>query len=169
MNLVDGRNQVLTTSQWPYSVHGLVAIKFNDTTSWGSGTLIGPNIVITAGHNLYDYDEKVYAELEAMQFLPAVNGQLIPFGVVEVEKYFVSPHYVEERKEDYGILILKKPIGKMTRYFGLTCLDPSDLPSKTIRITGYPGDKVASKPKTYEMWEMEGSVSHIDRGQNCIH
>jgi len=65
-------------------------MKFNnDTTSWGSGTLIGPNIFLTAAHNLYDYDKKVYAELKTMQFLPALNGQILPFGVVEVEKYFV--------------------------------------------------------------------------------
>ena len=161
-NDFDGRTQILATGEWPYSVHGVIAFRFSNFTSWGTGILIGPNVVLTAGHNLYDHKYKVYSELESMQFLPAMNGQALPFGPVEVEQYFISPSYLqEESKEDYGILILKEPIGEKTGYFGLACLDPEELQSQRVVIVGYPGDKVASKLSCYEMWGMEGDVSHV--------
>jgi len=164
----DQRVQILRTAQWPNSVHGVVSSKFRDHIVWGTGILIGPNIVLTAGHNLYSHDSQIFAELSSLQFLPGVNGALLPFGFVEVEKYFVSPAYVEDSREDYAILILKKPIGEITGYFGLACLGSEELKQKRINITGYPGDKVASKPGIYEMWGMEGSASYVDRDQSEI-
>jgi len=168
VNAIDGRVQVPTTSKWPYSVHGLLAMKFQGAMRYGTGIMIGPNIVLTAGHNLYNFESKTYAHLKSMQFLPGVNGQVLPFGQVEVEQYFVSPHYIREGKEDYGILILKKPIGEVTGYFGLVCLEPEEIKQKRINVTGYPGDKVASKPNTYQMWGMEGAASHIEQDQGLI-
>jgi len=120
-------------------------------TSWGTGVLIGPNIVLTAGHNLYDYQKEVYADAESIQFLSGMNGQALPFGQAQVDKYFVSPSYIKEGKEDYGILILKEPIGDITGYYGLVCLEPEEIKRKRINVTGYPCDKVASKPNCYEM------------------
>ena len=162
----DGRERIEKTAEWPNSVHGLVAVDFDNTRCWGTGILIGPNIVLTAAHNLYDFDKRIYAKLETMQFLPGINGQQLPFGFVEVEQYFISPNYITERTEDYAILILKEPIGYETGYFGLACLEPEELVHKVIHLYGYPYDKVASKPNTYEMWGTKGMIAdiNIDRG-----
>jgi len=171
INNPDLRKQVLRTDEWPHSVHGVVSMSFpkEKLPCWGTGTLIGPNIVLTAGHNLYDFKKKVYAKLKSLQFLPGMNGQLLPFGFTTVKKYFVSPDYIKEGREDYGILILKESIGDMTGYFGLACLKSEEIKKKKINITGYPGDKVKQKPKMFEMWGMEGSVSDIDTVQGHIH
>jgi len=164
----DGRTQVLDTAKWPHSVHGVLIYKVENITTWGTGILIGPHVVLTAGHNLYNYETKGFTDVKSLQFLPGMNGQVLPFGLVEVKKYFVSPSYIKDGKEDYGILILKKSIGEITGYFGLACLEPEEIQAKRINITGYPSDKVASKPKMYEMWGMEGTVSHIDRKKGEI-
>ncbi len=163
----DGRTKVEKPAKWPNSVHGVVSFKFNGAVHWGTGTMIGPNVVLTAGHNLYSHKYKAYAENP--QFLPGMNGCVLPFGLIEVEQYYVSPRYIKDEKEDYGILILKEPIGEETGYFGLACLAPEEIKSKQINVTGYPGDKVASQPNIYEMWGMEGEASHIDESQNYIH
>lgn len=160
ISAVDGRFQITQTEKWPYSVHGVVAMKFANGTAWGTGTLIGPNIVLTAGHNLYDYERRIFSE--NLQYLPAMNGKLLPFGMPRVVKHFVHPDYVKFGREDYGLLILDQPIGETTGYFGIATLDPKDLGSKTINVTGYPGDKVAGRSKIYEMWGMGGSTSLID-------
>jgi len=167
-NAFDGRIQVLNPAKWPFSMHGLVSLKCDKITYWGTGVLIGPNIVLTAGHNLYHYNRRVFADLKNLQFLPGMNGQVIPFGVVRVEKFYVSPTYTQEGKEDYGILILKEPIGDQTGYFGLACLESEEIKSKIINVTGYPADKVASKRNTYEMWGMEGIAAHIDEDRGHI-
>jgi len=143
VNKTDGRIQVTKTEEWPYSVHGVVAMTFNGHTAWGTGTLIGPNIVLTAGHNLYDHTHRCVPDRKSIQFLPAINGQVLPFGAVEVEQYFISPEFVKEDNQDFGLLVLKEPIGDVTGYFGLACLEENELKTKKINVTGYPGDKVA--------------------------
>jgi len=132
INNPDLRKQVLRTDEWPHSVHGVVSMCFpgESLPSWGTGTLIGPNVVLTAGHNLYDFKKKVYAELKSLQFLPRMNGQFLPFGLTTVEQYFVSPDYIKEEKEDYGILIVKEPVGEMTGYFGFAYLNPQEIKAK---------------------------------------
>jgi len=59
-----------------------------------------------------------------------MNGQVLPSDSVKVGEYFVSPKYIKEETEDYGILILKEPIGEMTGYFGLACLEPEEIKKK---------------------------------------
>ena len=118
VNPVDWQKQVLKTAQWPSSVHGVVAMKFYYVMSWGSGGLIRPNVVVTGGYNLENYDDRRDADLESMQFLPAINDQNPPFGtVVEVENYFVSSYFLKEEKEDYDILILQKTNWRKDRLF----------------------------------------------------
>jgi len=163
----DTRELVEQTAEWPNSVHGLVAVDFDNTRCWGTGILIGPNIVLTAAHNLYDFDKRIYAKLETMQFLPGINGQQLPFDFVEVEQHFISPNYITERTEDYAILILKEPIGYKTGYFGL-CPEPEDPESQDINIYGYPFDKVEDRRNTYEMWRASGEVGRIDPVRGII-
>jgi len=93
---------------------------------------------------------------------------MLPFGIAEVDKYFVSPNYVQEKKGDYGILTLKEPIGDMTGYFGLICPKPEDITGRMINVTGYPRDKVKSKPHVYEMWGMEGPAAYVDKQKGLI-
>jgi len=100
VNPVDGRKRVQMTGQWPYSVHGVLATKFNGVTCWGTGTLIGPNIVLTAAHNLYNYNSKAFPDIGSVQFLPAVNGRIFPLESVEMSHGFVSTNYVNQKKED---------------------------------------------------------------------
>lgn len=100
-----------------------------------------------------------------MPILQACSGQNIPFGDIEVEEFYVSPSYLQNEKiEDYGILILKTPIGEKTDYFGLACLEPEELKTKRINVTGYP----AANEKIYEMWGMEGEANLIDEENGYI-
>ena len=98
--------------------------------------MIGPHVVLTGDHNLYSFYTKPYADLQRMQYLPGMNGQVVPFGAVEVEKDLVSPNYIEKEREDCGILTLKEPIGELTDYFGLACLESEEIKIKRINTTG---------------------------------
>jgi len=168
INKLDLRRQVTETEKWPNSVHGVISLEGG---SWGTGTLIGPNIVITAGHNLYSLDEETYADINSMRFLPGAHQRGLPFGKIKVQHYCVSPEYVRSGQEDYGILILSEPIGEKVGYFGLSCLSPFELGKTEINITGYPGDKVRNKGcfgKFFEMWGMKGRVSGIDQARSLF-
>ncbi len=165
-SIIDSRNPVRETSQWPNSVHGVIRFKMtkdpNEHEHWGTGILIGPNIVLTAGHNIYSHGKDDYSKLESMEFIPGMNGDKAPFGSVKIKKYFVTSTFRRDcEREDFGILILKEPVGDFTGFFGLACLGSEKLQKKKVTVTGYPADKVASKPHTYEMWEMQGNLGHI--------
>jgi len=163
------RTQIHETANWPYSVHGVVVCTIKGVRKWGTGIMIGPNVVLTAGHNLYDYKLKQFADVQSLRFLPGMNGQVLPFGPAQVEQYFVSPSFIKEGKEDYAILLLKEPIGEMTGYFGLACLEPEEIKAQILHVTGYPSDKVTSKPGIYELWGMEGTALHIEKEKGEIH
>ena len=148
----DGRVLVDPTDTWPSSVHGTVFLRFPsagpNTICWGSGTLIAPNVVLTAAHNLYDFD--LQEEVAEVRFLPAINGKLTPFKEPKVIEW----HYPRA--------ILDTSIGEQTGYFGLAVLPPDQLKALRINVTGYPADKVKDKDRHYEMWGMEGPAKEVD-------
>lgn len=162
----DGRILVDQTDIWPNSVHGVVYIRFKssapDSYGWGSGTLISPRIVLTAAHNLYDYEKKERAV--ELRFLPAINGKSLSFPEPKVVEFYYPKTYTQSKKEDYGILVLDTPIGEQTGYFGLAVLPSEKLKELEINVTGYPGDKVKDKDRYYEMWGMKGKPVNLDDG-----
>ena len=94
INGQDGRTQVLNTDDWPSSAHGLVVTKYEGSSFWGSGTLIASNVVLTAAQNLYCRKSKAFTD--SVEFLPALNGHLLPFGKAKVEDFFVPAEYIAE-------------------------------------------------------------------------
>ena len=58
----DNRKKVVDTTVPPY--HAIVRLLINDKkgTYRGTGFMIGKDIMLTAGHNLYDFQDKLYAD-----------------------------------------------------------------------------------------------------------
>ena len=79
------RTSFENASTFPYSVHGLVRVELgNGSYITGTGILIGPDLVLTAAHNIYDVKEtkQKYASIE---FIPGINEKEIPFGIFKVK------------------------------------------------------------------------------------
>ncbi|MBL8676124.1 MAG: hypothetical protein JNJ47_01680 [Alphaproteobacteria bacterium] len=52
----DGRVRVMNPSELPYRFHGHMIIKFSNGKEYvGSGTLVGPHHILTAGHNIFSH------------------------------------------------------------------------------------------------------------------
>ena len=49
----DTRNKVEDPLEFPYSAIGYLSLKYGLSKYSGSGFLVGPNIVLTAAHNVY--------------------------------------------------------------------------------------------------------------------
>jgi V8-like Glu-specific endopeptidase len=96
--------------------------------------------------------------------LPSINGCSLGFEEAHVGRWRFPDDYKKELNsaEDFGILFLDSPIGKYTGNFGIGCLTDSQIEKLTINVTGYPGDKVETKPNDYEMWGMPGKVRKLD-------
>lgn len=70
----DTRKKIEETRKYPYSCIGLVTGRFGTIISNGSGCLIGPDIVLTCAHNLYDRENKI--EANNVFFCPGLNGSI---------------------------------------------------------------------------------------------
>lgn len=165
----DRRKKVENSSAWPYSVHGRLLSNFTGKRYVGSGTLIGPHFVLTAGHNVRKIDTKNKtkedAGLETIRFCPGAKGNSLPFGEIAVERVFISPLYSLDSpvltEHDYALLVLKTPIGNKTGWFGMGMFeDDAQLRSLTINVTGYPGDKCSIDD--HQMWTMANNVASVN-------
>ncbi len=71
----------------PYcSLGALMATASNNKNIVGTGILISPNLVLTAAHNIYDWNNN--EEYSNIRFLPAANGKysIEDFKVVKAWK-----------------------------------------------------------------------------------
>ena len=167
---------------FPYTVHGVVLIHtgnpHNKDPLWGTGIMIAPNVVLTAAHNLYDETRPRRQKYPKIQFIPAINGDVSPFGIIDVdpEEIYAPERFISFQSEniacsadDYGIMILNESIGKRTGYFGLKVTQRRELEDKSIQIVGYPGDKVCGKQGVYEQWGAIGKIYFYESQGGLLH
>ena len=152
----DGRQKIVETTKWPYSMLVKLSMVFKGQIFGGSGALVGPHHILTCGHNVYDLDENVWAE--EITVYPALNGNHAPFGSVKVVKVFTFTQYTHQKDERYDIalLILNKSIGKYTGWAGMLSAPDDQLFQEKINIYGYPGDKGMT-----QMWGMQHTIHQI--------
>ena len=114
----------------------------------GTGTLVMPDKVLTAGHLLYDYN---YGPADEIYVYPGRYKSIYPYG----EARGIKIHYPQDleklnysdsstldyRKCDIGVVDLNIPIGNTLVCHTITFCSDSDLmgaPTGHLTITGYP-------------------------------
>jgi V8-like Glu-specific endopeptidase len=175
----DKRERYFKTKSFPQSAIGVVLIKHSENeTTWGTGVMIGPDIVLTAAHNVYNDAEPVRKKYANIKFIPGINGNEAPFGEIKIEDIYAPEAYINHKggkegddlcPEDYALLMLKIPIGMKTGYFGLHIADRNMIKNKEISIIGYPGDKVLGKQGIFEQWGEKGKIEFIESQKDLIH
>lgn len=171
--------QIKNTHYWPNSPHGIIFARFSNTPKgqyrWGTGTLIAPNVVLTAAQNLYNHDihnEQVVGKAIEIRFVPALYGFIAPFDEPSIERFHYPGQYEKDGTENFGILILED-IPRATEglchtgYLGLGILPASQFPNLELNITGYPAHKSPERQYIYPMRNTKGKATQIDN--NFIH
>lgn len=175
----DGSRRHIITNGFPQSFHGVVIAKESEDSSnvqWGSGVMIGPDIVLTAAQNVYNDEKPIRKKYSCLKFIPAANGFEAPFDEIEVEEIFVPESYINNEESDlnpdddgsagddfttdnFAVMILRKPIGYETGYFGLQIVTPKKwanyLSSKEIRTVGYRKNELTGN---FEQWEEKRKI-----------
>ena len=167
INNMDSRSRVLDPEEWPYRVHAQLHVFFADKTEgFGSGVLVGPRHILTAGHNVYSRkDGKKWVNRIAARL--ALNEGKKPFDEVEAAKIYTFQKWTkgtenESKDFDLALVVLKKPIGEFTGWSGMMAFGSESfkqhfgVDKRTIvHLTGYPGDKnPSSDPNKWQMWTM---------------
>ncbi len=159
----DNRTKVPNTELFPYRATGQIVMKYENVlnrktgkyeslTFIGTGFLEGPDLLVTAGHNLYcdvtttsngDDSKEDYLNNprfpDSIYYYPARNGSSNPYGAIEVERIYLEDEYYLNTQKDWGCCKLSEKIGNKTGYLGKI----SNFYEKDYSLVsfGYPGSK----------------------------
>jgi V8-like Glu-specific endopeptidase len=144
----DNRVRVQNTAIYPWrAICGLRILAANGARYIGTGWLIGPRTVITAGHCVFLHDAGGWAR--SIEVIPGLNDSSRPFGshTGTALRSVTGWTQSKNRDFDYGAIILppgNRP-GAQTGTFGFAVRNDAFLRSAALNLSGYPGDKGGSQ------------------------
>ncbi len=161
---IDMRFRINKPEEWPYCLFGFIESQNYE----GSGVLVGPNLVLTAAHVVYDNKNNTEEPVSSIFFSPGRNGDQIPYGKVGVTGIVYPSTYQTKNDlphgDDWALLILEKDIGNdiakkknKAGWFQLKALENHEFENHPISITGYPGKKNRT------LYEIKGNVHEIQK------
>jgi len=147
----DDRKKINGTTRYPWRAICSLKIKAKDGTNWiGTGFLIGPRTVITAGHVVYMHKHGGWAK--SIEVIPGRNGSRKPFNSCTSSHLHSVKGWTKSKKRsnDYGAIILPKncKLGNRVGYFGYANYNFFSLLGLKVNLSGYPGDK----PRGTQWW-----------------
>lgn len=115
-----------------------VGIIFNSQGRQGSGVLVGPNLVLTAGH-MAPWGQSPWS----MEFVPAFRGMgenPRPYGSSFIQSYHGFNTQPEVSGKDFVICRLFQPLGNALGWMGSTSFaDEDEYYRRSYLASGYPG------------------------------
>ena len=166
----DTRLKIKDTLKAPFKY--ICSIRLDGDAS-GTGTLIGPKTVLTAGHVVWNRSKNKMEDLTRLTVVPAMNGNLFPkpgLGVYQVSRVVMSKSNFKSiditTPADYAVIHLKEPAGTKFGYWGMadwkkdklrtTIHSKKFLPlpagELTLNLCGYAGDEDREDRKGDHQW-----------------
>jgi V8-like Glu-specific endopeptidase len=141
---IDDRQEIASTSDYPWrAICSLLMTAADGMRFIGTGWLVGPRLVLTAGHCLYFHQFGGWAT--QIEVIPGRRGASRPFGSVMAHSFRSVRGWTEKqaREYDYGAILLpaSRRLGDEVGWFGYAVRAQSALSSAVVNISGYPGDK----------------------------
>lgn len=142
----DDRVQIKNTTAYPWRTICSLRITARDGSNWiGTGWLVGPRTLITAGHVVYMHRRGGWAS--RIEVIPGRNGSNKPFGSATAFSFRSVKGWTNKKKRshDYGAIILPSsaPYGRQLGYFGYANLSFFSLLGRRVNLSGYPADKTS--------------------------
>ncbi|MBV7391514.1 trypsin-like peptidase domain-containing protein [Enterococcus sp. ALS3] len=150
----DDRAKVTNTKIFPYSATVFISATFpNNKTYIGSGNMLSPDSVLTAGHVIYSKEDGGWATNVVV--VPGLDGNTAPFGSAIGTKLLSVSGWVNSSNSDYDIAMVRvnKPIGYSTGWYGL---NTNAQINQNVNTAGYPGEKAST------MWKANGPITTLN-------
>ena len=121
----DDRYEVKDATQYPYRWVGTLTFTLESGKRVScTGSLIGPDSVVTSGHCLSD-------KFTDMTFSPGQNGDSKPFGTANVTQVWMDENKRSEQdiERDWAVAKLDQPLGNKAGWFGMKSADNESPPN----------------------------------------
>jgi V8-like Glu-specific endopeptidase len=140
----DDRVRISPTTSFPWrAICSLRITAKNGSIVYGTGWLVAPRTVITAGHCVYLHALGGWPK--SIEVIPGLNESQRPFGSYVGTSFRSVTGWVNDKKReyDYGCIILPRASrpGDKTGVFGFAVKDNAYLLNAYLNLSGYPGDK----------------------------
>ena len=155
----DDRVRITATKAVPWRRICALRITFSTGATYrGTGFLIGPRAVATAGHCVYLHNQGGWAR--KVEVIPGSDGTQHPFGSAQsVSLRSVGGWVTGKRPEsDYGCVVLPSGAfgGRNLGCFGFAAFTAPQLLAQDAVLAGYPGDKPFA-----ELWGMARRIKAV--------
>ncbi len=153
----DTRTEVVDTTTAPYKSIVLLIMKYGNDLYRGTGFLIKDNVVLTAAHNVYDFDLGKPADEVYIIGVPKDAAHVRTHTRLKVSVEYVSGGS-QGGRYDWGLI---KMNNSMTDLGTINVRKADDIATPIVGdvlIAGYPG--IAQGIPTGDMWEADGSVEY---------
>jgi V8-like Glu-specific endopeptidase len=107
------QNPVPDSTRNPYCLVGILFVQSGDSNTYFTGTLVGSNMVLTAGNAIPWNSTPWY-----MQFIPAYNNGAAPFGAINVSQVW-GYNAEGSTTNDYLVCHLETSVGNEIGWFGV--------------------------------------------------
>lgn len=171
----DDRRPVVDTTEYPYGAVGLVQATHPDPqiTVNCTGALVGPKLLITAAHCLYDHTLEG-GWIENVSFWAGINGNdKVPFGQSDWAEMYVFDGYIANYQDSYdsvwpydlAVVILSEEVGNRTGWLGYDSF--AGLGAFQASLIGYRADQTEWSQWSSACRVEAGNVTDIDFMHDC--
>jgi glutamyl endopeptidase len=139
----DDRVRVTNNELYPWRCISSLLITANTGAQYiGTGWLVSPRMLLTAGHCVYMSDEGGW--VTQIEVIPGRNGEARPFGSAVSRDFRSVSGWTQDGDSDYdyGAVILPadKRYGDQLGWFGYACRPDDYMQAIMLNLSGYPGD-----------------------------
>lgn len=140
----DDRVQVTATNRYPWRAICSLRIRAANGRGFiGTGFLVSPRVLITAGHVVFMHNQGGWAD--EIEVIPGRNGARQPFGSCTSKHFHSVTGWTKkgDRNYDYGAIVLPNDcrFGDRVGWFGYANYSDATLSGLKVNLSGYPGDK----------------------------
>lgn len=140
----DDRREIVTTTDFPWRCICSLRITAADGSGWiGTGWLVGPRLLVTAGHCVYVHDRGGW--VKQIEVIPGRRASERPYGSCIATSFWSVRGWTDyrDRKYDYAAILLPsdRRYGDDLGWFGFAVRPDPVLGGAIVNISGYPGDK----------------------------
>ena len=160
-------------SSFPYNAIGLLKVIYpHNIVSYRTGILISKNVVLTAGHNLYDErlnpnsTREILGSPVNIEFYPGLTNNQSNFRKYEHKKFYTNLN--KKRNEDYGIIILNESVEEEIGFFELKIFDEINDIKNICYNCGYPLNKTTGERNIFYQYVDNGKILEIENGDSIV-